>query len=492
MNSRFKIFYRIHAIKLEYQVNQNQTNLTNMETKSKKKIKMKSNLLKLAILILFYSCGSARNEFNILDFGAVGDGTTLNTKSVQKAIDRCAENGGKVVVPSGNFVIGTIILKSNVELHITEGGNLLGSISLVDYSTTNQGSIEAPAFNKCLVYAENATNIKITGKGIINGRGFKTNFPEKIDGNLGERPMLMRFINCKDVHFSDITFMNSASWCTHMIDCDSVILQNVSIDCHVNINNDGFDLDGCRNVLIENCNIRSDDDAICLKSTTTRLTENIIVRNCRAVSHTSAFKCGTSSRGGFKNISITDCDFSDSRVGVIKLMVVDGGILEDVTISNIKMENVEGPIFIRLGNRGRKYDVPTEQIYKKEVESEGAAVGSVKNITIRNIKANVISDNLSRNGIMISGIPGHYIENVSLEDIEISYPGGGTVEDSKKTVAEDIARYPEQFFFGTLPSWGAFIRHARNIEFKNVTMSTRTPDFREKIVLNDVQGFLNR
>lgn len=453
---------------------------------------MKSNLLIVGILILFYSCGSAQNEFNILDFGAVGDGITLNTTSVQKAIDRCTENGGRVVVPSGSFVIGTIVLKSNVELHITEGGMLLGSTSLVDYSTTNQGSIEAPAFNKCLVYAENATNIKITGKGLIDGRGLKTNFPEKIDGNLGDRPMLMRFINCQELHFLDVTFMNSASWCTHMIDCDNVRLQNVTIDSHVNINNDGFDLDGCRNVLIENCNIRSGDDAICLKSTTTRLTENIIVRNTRAASHTAAFKCGTSSRGGFKNISITDCDFSDSRMGVIKLMVVDGGILEDIHISDIKMDNVEGPIFIRLGNRGRKYDVPTEQVYKKEVESEGAAVGSVKNITIRNIKANVVGDNLSRNGIMISGIPGHLIENVLFENIDISFPGGGTVEDSKRTIAEDIARYPEQFFFGTLPSWGAFIRHARNIEFKNVTMSTRTPDDREKIISNNVEGFLNR
>jgi polygalacturonase len=449
------------------------------------------NLLVLGIISLTFSCTTTQKEFSILDFGAVSDTTTLNTFAIQNAIDKCAEKGGKVIVPSGKYVTGTINLKSNVELYLEEGAELLGSTSLLDYSTSNQGAIEGPVFCKVVVYAENSEHIKITGKGVINGRGYKTNFPEKVDGKLAERPMLMRFVNCKNINFTDITFKNSASWCSHLVDCDSITATNVTIDSHVNINNDGFDLDGCKNILIENCNIHTGDDGICPKSTTTRLTENMIVKNCRVASHTSAFKCGTSSRGGFRNITISDCDFSDTRMGAIKLLMVDGGVLEDINISNITMNNVEGPIFIRLGNRGRSYEAPTEQIYDKEVNSEGMPVGSVKNITIRNIKANVVSDEQKRCGIMISGIPNHLIENVLLENIEISYPGGGTEEEAKIIVAEDEARYPEQFFFGTLPSWGAYIRHAKNVQFKNVKMTTRTSDKREKIVLLDVQGFVN-
>jgi polygalacturonase len=303
--------------------------------------------------------------------------------------------------------------------------------------------------------------------------------------------MLMRFVNCKGITLSDVSLINSASWCTHLIDCDSILARNVTIDSHVNSNNDGFDIDGCKNILIENCIIHSGDDGICPKSTTKRVVENMIVKNCRVISNTSAFKCGTSSLGGFRNISVTDCDFSDTRMGAIKLLLVDGGILEDIFISNITMNNVEGPIFIRLGNRGRKYDVPTTQIQNKDVQNEGVPAGSLKNIKISNIKATVVSDVQKRCGIMISGIPGHNIENVVLENIEISYPGGGTSEDAIRIVDEDAARYPEQFFFGILPSWGAYLRHTKNVEFKNVKMSARKPDKRKMIVLTDTENFIN-
>lgn len=444
----------------------------------------------LGILGLICSCASNKDEFSILDYGAVNDTLTLNTEAIQAAIDQCAEHGGRVVFPAGTYITGTIKLKSNVELHLADGAELLGSTSLSDYATDNIGAIEGPYYDKCLLYADHIEGVKITGKGLINGRGHRSSFPKRLaDNSLGERPMLIRFVNCRDILMEDVTFMNAASWCTHMVDCDSVVIRNLTIDSHVNSNNDGLDLDGCKNVLIENCNIRSGDDGICPKSTSTRLTENLVIRNCRVESNTSAFKCGTSSRGGFRNISVSDCDFSDTRMGAIKLLLVDGGLLEDITISNITMDNVEGPIFIRLGNRGRKYDLPTHQIQGKDVQNEGVPPGTVKNIRISNIKAIVESDKPERCGIMISGIPGHYIENVVLENIEISYPGGGTIEDAQREVDEDEARYPEQFFFGVLPSWGAFIRHARDVEFRNVVLTTRSPDKREMIVLEDVEGF---
>lgn len=439
------------------------------------------------LVALAVGCGNKTSTYNVKDYGAVGDGVALNTQALQAAIDACsAAGGGTVLVPAGQYVTGTIRLKSHIELRLAVGAELLGSLSLDDYARDIQGAIEAPAFDECLVYAENSENIRITGDGTINGRGQEENFPIGERKAYHDRPMLIRLVDCVGIHFENVTFKNAASWCTHLVDCDDIVARNVTIDSVVNRNNDGFDLDGCKNVLIEDCDIRTGDDSLCPKSTTTRIVENITIRNTRANSHTSAFKIGTSSRGGFRNITVTDCDFSGTRMGAIKLLAVDGGFIEDVTISNIVMNDVEGPLFIRLANRGRMYDVPTEQILGKDVKPEGATVGYIKNIKISHIKATVTGNDLARQGMMISGIPGHPVENVLLEDIEISYPGGGTAEQAEVVVAEDVARYPEQFFFGILPAWGAYIRHAKNVEFNNVTMTIRAPDAREKIIMEDV------
>ncbi|CAA6692471.1 MULTISPECIES: glycoside hydrolase family 28 protein [unclassified Lentimonas] len=446
-------------------------------------------LLSAFAMFFFTACQSTRSvSTDVTDVGAVGDGVTLNTKALQAAIDACPK-GGVVLVPAGQYVTGTLWLKSDMELRLAEGAVLLGSTNIDDYSRDNQGAIEAPAFDECLIYAENAKNVSITGGGVIDGRGTKENFPigERVAYN--DRPMLIRFVDCDGVTFENVSFMNAASWCTHLVNCDNVVARNVTIDSQVNRNNDGFDLDGCKNVLIEDCDIRTGDDSICPKSTTERLCENIVVRNCRITSHTSAFKCGTSSRGGFKNLHVYDCEFYDVGMGAIKLQIVDGGMMEDVLIEDIKITGSEGPLFVRLGSRGREYDKPTEQIQGKDAKPEGVPTGSMKGITIRNITAEVVTEDRKRSGIMITGVPGHYIEDVLLENITISYPGGGTAEEAKNVVDEDIARYPEQFFFGVLPSWGAYIRHAKNVEFKNVNMYTRAPDARQRLVLEDVVDF---
>ncbi len=428
------------------------------------------------------------------DYGLKGDGKTLETAAIQAMIDACPP-GGTVKIPAGEYVVGTLKLKGGMTFHLEEGAVLLGSTNLADYARDIQGAIEAPAFDECLLYAENATNLTLSGKGVVDGRGYKEHFPEWIsreDNVLGDRPMLIRFVGCRNLTLNEVTLKNAASWCTHMVDCEDVVARGVTIDSQANKNNDGFDLDGCKNVLIEYCTIFSGDDSICPKSTTTRITENITVRNCRAKSHTAAFKCGTSSRGGFRNITIADCDFSGTRMGVIKLLSVDGGLLENINISNIRMDDVEGPLFIRLGGRGRIYDRPTEQVYGEEVKSEGAPPGVVRHIRISNIRATVKGDIPKRNGIMISGIPGHCIEDVVLKDVEISFPGGGTAADAAREIAEDAARYPEQFFFGVLPSWGAYIRHAKNVTFDNVRLTSRTPDARERLVLVDTEGFVEK
>ena len=455
--------------------------------------------------------------FNIKSYGAIGDGVAMETEAIQRTIDTChGAEGGIVWVPAGDFQIGTIRLKSNVTLSLDYGASLLGSTDLADYSAEGLDNPREGGPH-CLIYAKDAASITIEGLGVIDGRGTHVNFPRNRVGgrNRGIRPRLLRMDNCQNLTFSGVTYKRPAFWGLHLVDCKNIHFNAITVRFrNNNYNNDGLDLDGCENVLIENCDIVSGDDAICLKSSKNPC-RNIVVRGCKVASNTSPLKFGTSSRGGFIDVSVTNCYFYDCPMGAIKLQLVDGGRLENVDISRIVMEDVGNPIFIRLGNRGRTYTKPSRGGQGADVQPEGAPVGTLKNVRISDVVAKVtiedrakaaqaVYKNLkvdtspgvtdgekSRSGpIMITGVPGHTIENVVLENIKISYPGGGTQEDAKRVVPEDIARYPEQFFFGVLPSWGAYIRHARNIEFKNVVLETRCADARKKITLVDVEGFV--
>lgn len=428
--------------------------------------------------------------FDIREFGAVGADAGIDTAAIQSAVDAChAAGGGTVSIPPGRFRTGTVKLKSNVEFLLDKGAVILGSTSLADYATDIQGAVEAPAFDKCLFYAENARNIAIVGPGVIDGCASPTVFPSnRPDGSLGDRPMLMRWVDCESVTFSEVTLKDAGSWCVHMVSCRDVTFANMRIDSRVNPNNDGLDLDGCEDVLIENCSLRTGDDAVCCKSTTARRGANIRVRSCDLSSHTGAFKLGTSSRSGFSGLSIEQCRIHDCRMGVIKLLMVDGGVLEDIRVSDLAMTDVEGPLFIRLGNRGRLYDRPREMVYDPNAKPEGAPTGVLRNILVRNIQAR-ITGGLGCQGIMITGIPGHPVENVTMENLDITFPGGGTAAHAAATVPEDVARYPEQCFFGVLPAWGLYARHVRGLHLDHVRLRLSGPDARPAIRCDDVDGF---
>ncbi|WP_144060222.1 glycoside hydrolase family 28 protein [Rhodopirellula sallentina] len=457
-----------------------------------------------------------RTTFNVRDFGAAGDGTTLDTAAIQKTLDACATDGSGVVrVPPGNYITGTITLKSNTTLSLDYGAALLGSQEIHDYPTKDLRPARE-GNSECLLYAEDATNIRVEGLGVIDGRGKPDVFPRRAGrNNRDNRPRLMRFENCENVTLSGLTYKNPAFWGIHLIDCRDVHIDGVTIRFRNNhYNNDGIDLDACDNVLIENCDINAGDDAICLKSSLGAC-RNFVVRNCKVSSNTAALKFGTSSSGGFINIDVSNCYFYDCPMGAIKLQIVDGGHMENVNISRIVMDEVGSPLFIRLGNRGRKY---TKNTWTGPTtgsgQSEGARVGTVKGIRITDVIAKVTIEDPARSErasykgkapeqtpeqvakarakarpIMIAGIPGHPIEDVVLENIQVSFPGGGTEADTERVVPEDVARYPEQFFFGVLPAWGAYIRHARKVRFHNVNMATRASDARERIVLDDVTDF---
>jgi len=443
--------------------------------------------------------------FNIKDYGATGDGISIETDAIQSTIDAChAAGGGVVRIPAGEFVAGTLHLKSNITLSLDHGAYLLGSQNQRDYPVdelrpAREGNSE------CFLYAEDAEKIRFKGLGVIDGRGSSEHFPKRSGpGGKDDRPRLIRFENCEKLTFSGLTYKNPAFWGIHLVDCKDIHISGVTLQMRDNnSNNDGFDLDGCGNVLLENSEIHSHDDAICLKSSKNPC-RNIVVRNCNVSSVTAALKFGTSSSGGFIDVDVSNCYFFDCPMGGIKLQIVDGGRMENVNISRIVMENVGSPIFVRLGNRGRIYDKSTytgTSILNGN-QSEGAQVGTICGVTIRDVVANVTiqaknetptdREFAQAGPIMITGIPGHAVEDVLLENVQISYPGNGTLEHTKRVIAEDITRYPEQYFFGVLPAWGAYIRHAKNIEFRNVRVNHREPDARQKIVLDDVEGFVNQ
>ncbi|UCE17233.1 MAG: glycoside hydrolase family 28 protein [Gemmatimonadota bacterium] len=423
---------------------------------------------------------------NVRDYGAVGDGFQLDTQAIQRAVDECAKGGGQVLLPGGTYLSGTIFMKNNVTLHISEGATLLGSTDIEDYpATTSPVRHYGDSWVLySLIYGANLENIAITGRGLIDGQGgaYKVTTKKKPDRYMN-RPYVIRFIDCRHVRVENIRMGNSAMWMQHYLGCEDVTIRGIKVYNHCNKNNDMIDIDGCRNVIISDCIGDTDDDAMTLKSTSERPCENVTITNCILSSHCNAIKMGTESHGGFRNITISNIVVKpsehDSRIygreeglGGISLLIVDGGVMEGVTISNIRIEGTTSPIFMRLGNRGRTYMGP-------EVTRE---VGRIRNVKI----SNVVATGADTIGCSITGLPEHPIENLTLSNIHITFKGGGTLEDAHKTVPEKPSSYPESTIFGKLPAYGFYIRHANGVTLDKVNLAFEHVDARPALVCDDV------
>jgi len=437
-------------------------------------------------------------NFNVIDFGAVGNGKTLETEAIQKAIDSCAAaHGGIVYFPPGVYLSGTIYLSSFVNLHLAKGAILRGSTNLDDFPITIP-ELRSHTDNytvRSLIYAEKKENIAITGDGIIDGQGAEYLWPFNKE-LFKKRPYIIRIIECKNILIKGITLLNSPMWNEHYLACDHLTIQNITVvSRRTNYNTDGIDIEGCHNVRITGCNIKTQDDAMVFKSTTDRSCENIFLDNCKLSSLGNALKCGTESNGGFKNFIIKDVYIYDTGLSGIALEVVDGGSLENIRISDITMENVNNPVFIRLGNRARPY---TEGVTV-------SSVGSVRNITIRNLQAantGYFSEKhpfqkYNRNPLhipsSISGLPGHPVKNVRLENIYIQYAEGAEKPyDPAGDIPESETSYPEYSMFGQLPASGFYLRYARNIQFNNIDIEFTVPDSRPLFYLDKNTANISR
>ena len=411
---------------------------------------------------------AARGIFDVTGFGAKPGDPALGTAAIQKAIDTCAAaGGGTVYFPAGRYLAGGLVLKSNVHLYLDAGATLLGSKRLDDFPVTipKVRSYTDNYTERSLIFGEGLDNVGIHGPGTLDGQGAAYAGPYKV------RPYMIRLISSTNVTVSDVTIRDSPMWVQHYLACDDVIVRGIRVHSRVNRNNDGIDIDGCQRVSISDCNISSGDDAIVLKSTLDRPTRDVAITNCVLSSHCNAFKLGTESNGGFENIVLSNCTMYDTRLSGIAVEMVDGGLLDGVHVSNVTMRDVRSTIFIRLGDRARPF----------EADGPRPAVGRLRNVQIANVRAR----GASNIGVAITGVPGYNIENVALDNVDLSFDGG--VTDGPETVPENEADYPEHKMFGVLPGYGFFCRHVRNIRFRGVQTDFAARDTRPGLVCDDVR-----
>ena len=420
-------------------------------------------------------------------FSCAAQGAMLD---LQPQIDAAAAKGGGVVrVEPGEHETKPFELKSNVTLELADGAKLLASTNIADYTTTNG---ECPVF----IFADAATNIAIVGKGTIDGRGGAFRETTKLRGEDQPRtlPVLMRLSRCRNVRLEGFHYTNPGSWACHLRNCDGVKVKGTSCYNYCNRMNDGLDIESC-NVTVEDCDFFSSDDSFCFKTESDKSfpVTNVVVRNCRMGSTCNGIKFGTGSYNVFRDITIENCelrrspgvwrfDWRKKMPGVknrhcgiagLALEVVDGGRMENVTIRNIKMEGYMTPIFIRHSNRHGPKDADTY----------------LRNILIENVTGTCES----RIASSITGVPAHdgmparRPRNITLRNISLVAPGGGTEKDAAARVPEKDGKYPEAFMFDRmpLPAYGFYVRHADDVHFENVKVRTATPDARREFVFDD-------
>lgn len=442
----------------------------------------------------------AQSIVTVKELGAIADGKTRNTQALQTAIDRAhAAGGGTVVLTPGVYLSGGLRLKSNVTLHLEAGAKLLGSTRVEDYEYHPGPPEEGDANGRHLLFALDAENIAVQGAGTIDGngaafwhrKGRETPKPEELWGDViawdyeaatSRRPApMLEFARCRNVRIEGVTLANAPSWTMRPVACDTVLIRGVRVRNPIYApNTDGMDITASQNVIIADCDIRTGDDAICIKSENPYgdllPTRNITVTNCILTTCCNGFKLGTRTEGRVENIvfsnSVIANDVTEPLnhrvIAGIALEMVDGGSLDGVAISNIRMENVRTPIFVRLGER-----------------TAGKRKSFVRNIRIANVEASGAIQTSS-----ITGLPGMPVEDVSLSDITIRIEEHGRSSWVLSDVPEVREKYPEARMFGRLPASGFYLRHARGISIKDAKLIAASPDARPVIIAEDVEDLV--
>jgi polygalacturonase len=459
-------------------------------------------LLFAFVLLSLVARAAPPDTYNVRAYGAKGDSTTLDTDAINRAITAAASaGGGTVLLPAGRYRSYSIRLRSHVALYLDQGATLLAAapVGSVGYDAPEPAANDTyqdfghSHWHNSLIWGENLVDISILGPGTIYGQGLTREGPHQAP--VGNKAIALKL--CRNVILRDFTVRQGGHFALLATGVDNLTIDNLKLDT----NRDGLDIDCCHNVRVSNCTVNSPwDDAICLKSSFAlgyaRATENVTITNCQVSGFdrgtllngtyqrrepdlvpdhegpTGRIKCGTESNGGFKNIAISNCVFEYCRG--LALETVDGGLLEDVVISNITMRDIiNSPIFLRLSARMRG--------------PAGTPVGALRRVSISNV--NVYNAD-ARFATLLSGIPGHAIEDVRLSNISIWYKplDAASASSIQTDLPEDEKGYPEPQKLGVGPAYGFYIRHAKNVTLRDVNLYLLGSETRPALMLTDVQG----
>ncbi len=453
----------------------------------------------LATVLAAFSSGA----YNVKDYGAKGDGTTLDSPSINKAIeDVSANGGGDIYFPAGTYLCGSIRLKSDINLNLSAGCVILaapGDMNAYDESESFGGFPEYQDgghtyFHNSLIWAENAENISITGFGRIDGLGLTKRDTERAGnvqgGSIGTGDKAIALKLCRNVTIRDITIFRGGHFAIIMTGCERGVIDNVTIDT----NRDGIDIDCCKYLSISNTRVNTpSDDAIVLKSSYALkkpvICEHISVTNCHVTGYKlgtlldctyqpekvnwvcGRFKLGTESNGGYRDITLSNCTFNYSSG--LAFETVDRGVMENIAVSNVTLNHVHHyPIYITTGcrNRGPKEDTH---------------LSTARDIQISNVVAN---DCDSLCSIIVTGMAEEPIRNVWLNNIRLNYRGGGEPLEDPRGYREQGTNYPEPRFAGPTPASGLYARHVDGLHVDGLSVSFQKPDNRPLVVLDDVSN----
>ena len=465
---------------------------------------MRKNLL---FILLTLSCLSAiadnLNDYNIRSFGAVGDGKSLDSPAINTAIESAfANGGGKIIVPAGIYLCGSIHLKSNIELHLLPGAIIKAapaSMKVYDESESFGGFPEYQDgghtyFHNSLIWAEGQDNISITGRGMIDGEGLTKKDTENAGnvqgGSIGTGDKAIALKLCTNVLIRDITIFRGGHFAIIITGCEKGTIDNVTIDT----NRDGIDIDCCKYLTVTNTKVNTpNDDGIVLKSSYALKKpvpcENILINNCIVTGYKlgtfldgtyipekvnwvcGRIKLGTESNGGYRNIAISNCTMMYSSG--LAFEEVDQGRMENIAVSNITMNHVHHyPIYITTGCRNRGPKEVTSPSYGGDI-----------------MISNVIADDAdSLAGIIVTGMKEEPLRNIRLHNIQIRYRGGGTSDLSKKEYREQGTNYPEPRWAGPTPAYGLYARHVDVLTVRGLYLETIRPDYRHVVILDDVKN----
>ena len=457
--------------------------------------------------------------YDVREYGATGDGRTIDSPAINRAIDAAAAAGGGTVhLPAGTYASYSVRLRSNITLHLDNGATLLAAEPRDGAGFDDPGDGAGNPYQDfghshwraSLIWGEGLTNIGITGPGRIDGAALVRNMTPGSPRGTGDKAIALKL--CRNVVIRDLTIVRGGHLSILPTGVDNLTIHGVTIDTV----RDGINIDCCRNVRISDCTVNTHgDDAIVLKSSYAlgfaRVTENVTIADSMVSGYdvgtvvdgtfggtdpvaadrdgpTGRVKFGTESNGGFRNIAIANLIFERSRG--LALETVDGGLLEDVAITNITMRDVSSaPLFLRLGARLRG--------------PEGRAVGALRRISISDV---TVYDADPRYPSMIVGLPGHDIEDVRISNVRIHMRGGLSMAAAAEQPADLIntffaepgarepyavperpAAYPEPSMFGILPAWAFYVRHVSGLRLRDVDVRFAAPDTRPAVVLDDVR-----